>query len=78
LKDTCRLTDVGGTTRDGPCVYQLRGRNWRFTCFSREDPPKIVEIPAILIYFAGYEWDKDWKDRDENWGMIMNYWDMIV
>jgi hypothetical protein len=47
-------------------------------CFSREDPPKIVEIPAILIYFAGYEWDKDWKDRDENWGMIMNYWDMIV
>ena len=24
-KDTCRLTDAGGNTRDGPCVYQRLG-----------------------------------------------------
>eukprot|EP00435_Cladocopium_sp_Y103_P018929 s1674_g4.t1 len=53
LKDTCRLTDTGGTTRDGPCVYQL-ALNVRVGEINMVNPREVVGIYTQCAGKSGY------------------------
>lgn len=53
LKDTCLLTDAGGTTREAPCVYQL-ALNVRVGEINMVNPREVVGIYTQCAGKSGY------------------------
>ncbi|CAK9075671.1 unnamed protein product [Durusdinium trenchii] len=53
LKDTCRMTDGGGNTRDAPCVYQL-ALNVRVGEINMVNPREVVGIYTQCAGKSGY------------------------